>query len=317
MSAATDILILLFAAIVVLTLATALSQYLKLRFSPDGMNTVIETFNTRVMAWWGMVAALALAFLAGRTGVVLLFAFCSFAALREFLTLTTKLRADHWALVAAFYVVLPVQYWLVWSNWYGFYAVFIPVYVFLLLPMLAAMRGDTSRFLFRIAETQWALMVSIYCVSHVPALMMLQLPDFAGKNVLLMLFLVIVSQIAELLNVLISRYAGKHKISPNLPATRTWEGLIGTAIAAFILGAALFWITPFSPLQAGVMGTLIALMGYGGGLVMAAIKRDRDIKDWGHLIAGHGGFLDRLETIAFAAPIFFHLTRYYFDTSPI
>ena len=313
MNGASEIIALIFGAVVVLTLATALSQYLKLKYSPDGMNAVIENLNTRIMAWWGMVGLLGLAFLAGRTGVVLLFAFCSFAALREFLTLTTKLKADHWALVAAFYIVLPVQYWLVWSNWYGFYAIFIPVWVFLGLPIVAAVRGDTSRYLVRVSETQWALMIAIYCVSHVPALLMLDIPGFEGKNVLLMAFLVIVVQGSDVLQYVWGKLFGRHPVAPSLSPSKTWEGLIGGVLSAWVLGAALWWITPFSFWQAGLLSMVITLMGFGGGLVMSAIKRDRGIKDWGHLIAGHGGFLDRLDSVVFAAPIFFHLTRYFYS----
>ena len=315
MSGHLELFLLIGGAIVLLVLATTLSRYLKLRYSADGMNAVIETLNTRIMAWWGMVAALSLAFLLGRAGVVLLFAFCSFAALREFLTLTTKLRADHWALIAAFYIVLPFQYWLVWADWYGFYAVFIPVYVFLILPILAAVRGDPSRYLFRVAETQWALMIAIYCLSYVPALLMLVIPDFAGKGVLLMAFLVITVQGAEVCHYACDKSFGRHPLTPNLASSKTWEGLAGGIVSAGLIGAALWWITPFAFWQAGLLGMVIGAMSIGGTLVLSAIKRDRGIQDWGHLIAGHGGFLDRLGGVAFAAPIFFHLTRFYFDIS--
>jgi phosphatidate cytidylyltransferase len=77
-----------------------------------------------------------------------------------------------------------------------------------------------------------------------------------------------------------------------------------------LVGMGLFWITPFTVAQAALMSLVIVLMGFFGGLVMSAIKRDRQIKDWGHLIAGHGGFIDRLDSVIFSAPIFFHLTRY-------
>jgi phosphatidate cytidylyltransferase len=60
------------------------------------------------------------------------------------------------------------------------------------------------------------------------------------------------------------------------------------------------------------MSLAICLLGFGGGLVMSAIKCDRGVKDWGTTIRGHGGILDRLDSLCFAAPVFFHLTRYYF-----
>jgi phosphatidate cytidylyltransferase len=245
--------------------------------------------------------------------VVLLFALCSFAALREFMTLTRTGRADHWAVVAAFFVVLPVQYWLVWTDWYGLYSIFIPVYAFLLLPILAALRGETKGFLDRVAETQWALMIAVFCVSHVPALLYLQIPGFEGRGVLLIAFLVVVVQMSDVLQYVWGKLIGRRKIAPQLSPSKTWEGFLGGVACATLLGAGLWWMTPFTPWQAGLLAFVIALMGFAGGLVMSAIKRDRGVKDWGHLIAGHGGFIDRLDSVIFAAPVFFHVVRYFWS----
>jgi phosphatidate cytidylyltransferase len=278
-----------------------------------GPNEVIDNLNARIAAWWGMVTLMGLAFLAGRTGVVLLFALCSFAALREFMTLTRTGRADHWAVVAAFFVVLPVQYWLVWTDWYGLYSIFIPVYAFLLLPILAALRGETKGFLDRVAETQWALMIAVFCVSHVPALLYLQIPGFEGRGVLLIAFLVVVVQMSDVLQYVWGKLVGRRKIAPQLSPSKTWEGFLGGVGCATLLGAGLWWMTPFTPWQAGLLALVIALMGFAGGLVMSAIKRDRGVKDWGHLIAGHGGFIDRLDSVIFAAPVFFHVVRYFWS----
>jgi len=280
-----------------------------------GPNPVIDNLNARITAWWGMVALMGLAFLAGRTGVVLLFALCSFAALREFLTLTRTGRADHWAMLAAFFVVLPVQYWLVWADRYGIYSIFIPVYAFLLLPILAALRGETKGFLDRVAETQWALMIAVFCVSHVPALLYLQIPGFEGQGVLLIAFLVVVVQMSDVLQYVWGKLIGRRKIAPQLSPSKTWEGFVGGVACATLLGAGLWWMTPFTPLQAGALAFLVSLMGFAGGLVMSAIKRDRGVKDWGQLIAGHGGFIDRLDSVIFAAPVFFHVVRFFWSAA--
>ncbi len=278
-----------------------------------GPNAVIDNLNARITAWWGMVALMGLAFLAGRTGVVLLFALCSFAALREFMTLTRTGRADHWAVAVAFFVVLPMQYWLVWADRYGIYSIFIPVYAFLLLPILAALRGETKGFLNRVAETQWALMIAVFCVSHVPALLYLQIPGFEGRGVLLIAFLVVVVQMSDVLQYVWGKLIGRRKIAPQLSPSKTWEGFLGGVACATALGAGLWWMTPFTPLQAAGLALLVSLMGFAGGLVMSAIKRDRGVKDWGHLIAGHGGFIDRLDSVIFAAPVFFHVVRFFWS----
>ncbi|MCK3777745.1 phosphatidate cytidylyltransferase [Ensifer sesbaniae] len=314
MSAATlDMLKLLLGVGGILVLASSIGYVLKQKLSPDGSNGAIENLNARIKAWWAMVVLIAIAFVAGRVGVLLLFAFCSFAALREFITLIKTRRGDHWAIAAAFFVVLPINYVLLWAEQYGIYSIFVPVYAFLLMPIIAVMRGDTRDFLLRIAEVQWALMICAFCASHVPALLTLQIPDYEGRNVLLIAFLVIVVQSSDVLQYVWGKLFGRTKIAPTLSPSKTVEGFIGGVASATLIGASLWWITPFTPSQAALMSLLITLMGFFGGLVMSAIKRDRGVKDWGHLIEGHGGLIDRLDSVVFSAPIFFHLTRYWWS----
>jgi phosphatidate cytidylyltransferase len=259
-----------------------------------------------------MIAVLALALLTGDIGAVLLFAAISFLALREFITLIPARHGDHRTLLWIFFLVMPIQYWLVWSDWYGLFAIFIPVFVFLLAPARSALAGDTQDFLARTATIQWALMICVYCVSYAPALLMLQIDGYEGESAKLLLFLVIVVQSSDVAQYVWGKLVGRHKIAPTVSPNKTWEGFIGGIATATLLGTALWWMTPFAPLQAAVMSLVIALMGFAGGLVMSAIKRDRGVKDFGALIAGHGGILDRIDSLCFAAPVFFHLTRYFF-----
>lgn len=305
-----DLLAVLAGLLGVLIVASTIGHVLERRLSPDGSNAVVENLNDRIRAWWIMIVLMGLALIGGKTGVTLLFGFCSFAALREFITLTDTRRADHWALAAGFFVVLPVQFYLIWTEWYGLYSIFIPVYAFLLMPIIAAARGDTEHFLVRIAEVQWALMICVFATSHVPALLSLDIAGYEGRNVLLIAFLVIVVQISDVLQYVWGKLLGRTKIAPKLSPSKTVEGFVGGALSATAVGAGLSWMTPFTPLQAAFLALVIVLMGFFGGLVMSAIKRDRGVKDWGNLIAGHGGFIDRLDSVVFSAPIFFHLVRY-------
>jgi phosphatidate cytidylyltransferase len=159
---------------------------------------------------------------------------------------------------------------------------------------------------------QWAVMICVYCVSHVPALLTLPIPGFEDRNLLLIAFLVIVVQGSDVLQYVWGKMLGKTKIAPQLSPSKTVEGFVGGVASATALGALLWWITPYgSPWKAGLIALVISLMGFLGGLVMSAIKRDRKIKDWGHMIQGHGGMLDRLDSVVFAAPVFFHVTRYW------
>jgi phosphatidate cytidylyltransferase len=301
--------LLLFGGITAILVAASLIGFvLTLRYAES---LVVANLNARIRAWWVMVALIGLAFALGKAGVITLFAIASFAALREFLTLTRTRRGDHLALAAAFFVVLPLQYYLIGIEWYGLYSILIPVYVFLLLPVVAALRGDTAQFMRRIAEVQWGLMISVYCVSHVPALLTLPIPGFGDRKLLLIAFLILVVQSSDVLQYVWGKLLGRHQIAPSLSPSKTVEGFVGGIASATLLGAALWWITPFSPWQAAIMALVINLMGFCGGLVMSAIKRDRGVKDWGQMIEGHGGMLDRLDSVVFAAPIFFHLTRYW------
>ncbi|CAM3755053.1 hypothetical protein CCOS865_04949 [Pseudomonas reidholzensis] len=301
----------LFAGIgALLLLASVIGRLLKWR-AGSAPHAVIDNLNARINAWWVMVLVIGIAFLFGKYGVIVLFYCVSFYALREFMTLTPTRRGDYPALVAAFYVALPVQYLLIAMDWYGLFSIFIPVYLFLFLPILASFGGDTTRFLERASKVQWGLMIAVYCLSSVPALMTLDIPGFEGRNLLLIAWLILVVQISDVLQYVCGKLFGKRKVAPNLSPSKTLEGLLGGVALATLVGALLCWITPFNFWQAALMALTVNAMGFFGGLVMSAIKRDRGVKDWGHMIEGHGGMLDRMDSVCFAAPVFFHFVRYW------
>jgi len=259
-----------------------------------------------------MTGVFAAAILAGRPGAVVLFALVSFLALREFLTVTSTRRGDHRTVFYAFFVCIPLQYYLLAINWYGLFSILIPVYAFLYIPTRSALSGDTERFLERIAKIQWGLMVCVYCVSYAPALLMLEIPGYAGRNATLLLYLIVVVEVSDVLQYVWGKLLGRHAIAPTVSPNKTWEGFVGGVLGATVIGTALWAITPFRPWQAATMTLVVTLLGFAGGLTMSAIKRDRGAKDWGTALAGHGGVLDRIDSLCFAAPIFFHLTRYFF-----
>ncbi|MEM9584122.1 MAG: phosphatidate cytidylyltransferase [Pseudomonadota bacterium] len=306
-----SIFVLFGAACLLLIIATIGGEFLRRRISPTGTHPTVETYVTRLHSWWAMVFLLSIALLVGPAGVTLLFAFASFAALREFLTLTRKTKADHWALIAAFYVVFPLQFLFVWWGNTALFSIFIPVYAFLVLPILSVLRGAGNNFLSRISETQWGLMICVFCVSHVPALVTLDIEGSTGRSVLLIAFLVLVVQLGDLAEYYTGRRIGKTRIAKSV-SPKTRQGVIcGAAFAAFN-GGVLFWITPFAPWEAALIAVTIYLVGVGGSLVLAAIKADRGVKNWGHLIPGQGGFVDQMDSVVFAAPIFYHLARFFY-----
>ena len=296
-----------------LLVASATGAILRHRVTSDAGRVTVANLVARVNAWWVMVALIALAFAFGKGGVIVLFFLVSFFALREFVSLAYTRRGDHHALVAAFYVALPAQYFLVWIEWYGLYSIFIPVYAFLVLPILSTMGGDTKRFLERTAKVQWGVMVCVFCISHVPALLTLPIPGYEGRHLLLIAWLVIVVQGSDVLQYVWGKLFGRHKVAPVLSPSKTWEGLIGGVASATALGTALAPVTPFTTVQAAAMAFMVCLMGFLGGLVMSAIKRDRGVKDYGELLPGHGGILDRIDSLCFSAPVLFHLTRFFWS----
>jgi phosphatidate cytidylyltransferase len=295
-----------------LTLASAIGYALTRTTRSEHGRKTVENLNARIRAWWMMVAIFGLALATSTAGTVLLFGLISFLALREFITLTPTRRGDHRALFWIFFIFTPLQYWLLWIDWYGLFIILIPVFAFLFIPVRSVLAGDCERFLERAAKIQWALMICVYCLSHAPALLLLKIPGYANQNAKLLFFLVLVAQISDVLQYVWGKSLGKRKIAPTVSPNKTWAGFAGGIASATAVGTAMWWMTPFTPAQAAGMSFVVCLMGFAGGLVMSAIKRDRGVKDFGTIIEGHGGVLDRIDSICFAAPIFFHLTRYYF-----
>ena len=305
-------MITLFGGVLALLLVASLVGFvLSRRVTSEGGRLTIDNLNARIKAWWLMIAIFAVAFTFGKMVTIVLFALTSFYCLREFLSLTPTRPEDHRAVAAAFYLFIPLQYWLIAVEWQTLFAILIPVWAFLLLPLLSVMKGETEDFLPRTARIQWALMLTVFCISHAPALLILDIPGFE-ENFLLLFFLITVVQLSDVLQYVFGKLFGRHKVAPRVSPAKTWEGLIGGGLSASAVGAALFWITPFSPLEAAGMALTIVLAGFVGGLVLSAVKRSLKAKDWGTMIEGHGGALDRMDSVSFAAPVFFHLTNYFF-----
>lgn len=298
--------------VVVLIVASLTGQILKRRLTSPKSQSIVQNMIARTNAWWAMIAILAVTFAAGKTSTILLFVLISYFALREFITLTPTRPGDHNALSLAFFVAIPLQYYLIWINWYALFAILIPVYAFLILPSISVLSQDTENFLERTAKTQWGLMIAVYCISHAPALLMLGISGYTDQDALLLFYMMLVAQSSDVFQYVFGTLVGKTRVAPLVSPNKTVEGLVGGGLCAVGVGAAMWWITPFTPWQSAGMAFAIVVMGFLGGLVMSAIKRSLGAKDWGTMIKGHGGMLDRLDSICFAAPIFFHLTRYFF-----
>jgi phosphatidate cytidylyltransferase len=297
---------------VLLLVASIIGFVLKKMVKGEKGQEVVLNLNARINAWWVMILIFFLAMATGGIGSVILFGFTSFLALREYITLTPTHRADHRALFWALFIITPLQYALIGVHNYGLAIIMIPVYAYLFVPIRNVIAGDCQDFLARSAKIQWGLMVCVYFVSYAPALLLLHIPGREGQNGKLLYFLVCVAQMSDVLQYVFGKCFGRYKIAPTISPNKTIEGFVGGVSGAVVIGTGLYWITPFNPWQAALMALIIALMGFYGGLVMSAIKRDRGVKDYGVTIPGHGGIMDRIDSLCFAAPVFFHLTRYFF-----
>ena len=298
--------------VLVLTAATAVGQTLRTRAVSAARVASIANLNARIMSWWVMCAVVLGSVLLGPAGAIVLFALLSAGAFREFVALAPARREDHRVLLLVFFVAIPLQYGLVAARWYGLFAILIPVYGMLCASAAAALVGDTERFLERIARIQWGVMVCVYGVSHAPALLILDIPGYVGQNAKLLLYLILVVESSDVLQYIWGKLCGRRAIAPTVGPSKTVEGFAGGVATATLLGCALARITPFTMWQSALLSLVITIAGFAGGLVMSAIKRDRGVKDFGTAIAGHGGILDRIDSLCFAAPVFFHLTRYFF-----
>jgi phosphatidate cytidylyltransferase len=343
--------ILLFSVMAILLVAYLVGRALRRQPESTANPAVVRTFNLRVRAWAMMCAILIAGFLLDYIATVVLFALVSFWALREFITMTPTRRGDHRTLFWTFFLFTPLQYFLVGvgHEFYGFYTIMIPVYASLFIPARIAISGDPKRFLERVAKIQAGLLICVYALSHAPAVLDLELTTADGQpwvigappapigdqpapppavgaaqpaipqakdlgsNAGLLFFFVLLVQLNDVFQYMWSQLLGRHVIAPQINASRTWEGFIGGVLSTVLVGILLSWATPFGVVWAGPIAAAVAVAGFAGSMTMSGIKRDRGVKDYGTLVSGHAGVLDRIDSICFAAPVFFHITRFFFS----
>lgn len=312
--------------LVTLAVASIVGVFLR-RQPPELINpALIARFSQRVNTWWLMAAVLTFSIALHAIGTIVLFALVSFWALREFITMAPTRRGDHRALFWALIVFTPLQYvligleqlgWMKSIDHYGVYSIMIPVYASIFVPARIALSGDHKRFLERSAQITSGLLICVYALSHAPALINLKLASsngsaWQGSPIGLFFFFVLLSQLSELLQWTWGQVIGRRLIAEDISTSRTWEGFYLGTLSLGLVGAALWWVTPFTIWEAACMSMIIGVMGMFGSMTMSAIKRDRGVTDYGSLVVGHAGVLDRIDTLCFSAPVFYHLTRFFF-----
>ena len=301
----------LLAGVLSLLVVASTMGWMLSRHVADGTHrATVDNINARIRAWWVMAIVFMVSVTTGAAGSILLFTLISFLALREFVTLAPNRRADHRTLFWCFFVATPLEYLLIWIGWYGLFSILIPVYISIFVAIRTVLAGDTEHFLERTATTQWGLMICVYFVSYVPALLMLRIPGFDHQNAALIFFLVLVVQLSDVLQYVWGKSVGRRGRPVDQSRTRPGKADRRHPVRHGHRGGDSGGRRPSRPPGRRAWPLSSTVMGFAGGLIMSAIKRDRGVKDYGSLIEGHGGMLDRIDSLCFAAPVFFHMTRY-------
>lgn len=290
-----------------LVLASAVSiAMVKLRPLRD-----YRELRQRVRTWWWIVAVFAVALMFNHTVSVWVFGIVSFLAFKEYLSLIPTRRADHRVLLWA-YLAIPVQYYWVWSAWYGLFIIFIPVYMLLILPMRMVLIGETQGFLRAIGTLHWGLMITVFSLSHMAYLLVLpEANNPAGGIAGLLIYLVFLTEINDVSQYIWGKSLGKRKVIPKVSPGKTVAGFIGGVVTTVMLSALVApYLTPLNLYEALTAGALIGLAGFIGDVTISALKRDLGVKDSGSILPGHGGILDRLDSLTYTAPLFFHFVYY-------
>jgi phosphatidate cytidylyltransferase len=289
-----------------LLLATGTKIFLKAK-NPDKDYTELRL---RIRSWWWMVGSLCVVLVVSAGAAIAFFAFLSFLALKEFLSIVPTRQADRRVIFWA-YLAIPVQYYWVYIGWYGMFIIFIPVYLFLFMPLRMVLIGETEGFIRSAALLHWAVMLTVFCVSHIPYLLTLEPFNAEAGSIGLVLFLLVMTQFNDVCQYICGKMLGRHKIIPKVSPNKTWEGFLGGFVTITIISG---WVapllTPLNMLQGFVAGMIIAGAGFVGDVVISSVKRDLHIKDSSQLIPGHGGILDRMDSLFYTAPLFFHYTYY-------
>ena len=290
-----------------LILFTLTFQALK-KFRPK-MN--LKELIDRTTSWWKMLIIFVVCIFINKTFAIIMIGFLSFIALREMLSTlnfrTSDRRSMFWC-----YLVIPFQFYSVYIQWYGFFIILIPVIMFMILPFRNLITGDTKGITNSNATLQWSLMITVFSLSHLAYLLVIPTKaDFRAGNEALVLYLIFLTQFNDVLQFLWGKAIGKRKIAPKVSPNKTWEGFLGGLICTTLLAYLLRFLTPFTPIQSLIAGFMIAFSGFVGDLNISAIKRDLELKDMGNTIPGHGGIMDRLDSLSFASLVFFHLAYYW------
>ncbi|MGI1679251.1 MAG: phosphatidate cytidylyltransferase [Cellvibrionaceae bacterium] len=292
-----------------MTLVTALlltATFARLYLESKSPTKDYTELRQRIQSWWVMIGIIFVVLIVNKNLAITFFAFLSFLALKEFLSIVPTRQADRRVIFWA-YLSIPLQYYWVAIGWYGMFIIFIPIYVFLFLPMRMVLIGETKGFIRSAGILNWATMLAVFSISHIAFLIVLPVKNAMAGYLGPVLFILFMTQFNDVCQYVWGKLLGKHKIIPKVSPNKTWEGFLGGLLTVSLCAALVAPIlTPLTSIQGLFAGALIGVAGFIGDVVISSVKRDLQIKDSGHLIPGHGGILDRLDSLTYTSPLFFH-----------
>lgn len=303
-----EMIVVMIGVFIVLVLSSLICAYLTKRYP----NKDFTEIKLRIKSWWGMCIIFTIALVIHSTVSLIFLALLCFLALKEYFSFIPTNRS-HRAVLFWAYLSIPIQFTFIYFGFYGMFIIFIPVYMFLFIPIQAIFIGETKGFLQSMGSVQWGLMLMVFSLSHLAYLIVLPGEKSTVPGASLVLFLVILTQANDVFQFLFGKAFGKHKIVPKVSPNKTWEGFVGGIIATTILSLCIApFLTPFTLLGMIIAGVYISIMGFIGDVNISALKRDLNIKDTSQAIPGHGGILDRVDSLTYTAPLFFHFVRFFY-----
>ena len=292
----------------VLIICSSIFGIISLKNKSDSISELVVRTNS----WWKMAIGITVVATAPAIIGTVVLAYVVFVALREMLSIIPLRTADRIVLVAS-YIAIPIQFYLAYKNYYYLFQIFIPLVMFISVSVILVLTGETNRIGRSMAIIPTTLMLTVYMPSHMVLLFHVSVPGFTVGAGGLIIFLIMITAFNDIFQFTWGKLLGKRKILPRISPNKTWVGFIGGVFTSGVLGGALSFLTPLDYINCFYIGLSLSIIGFIGDSIISAVKRDLKIKDTDDLIPGHGGAMDRLDSIVLTTPTFYHLLIFFIE----
>ncbi|MFA6237759.1 MAG: phosphatidate cytidylyltransferase [Bacteriovorax sp.] len=276
-----------------------------------GNSNLINELIERTRSWWVMLLIFTVVVFINRELATIGIALLSLIAFRE-LSSNLNLRNSDRRTILWCYIAIPFQFMAAYTQYYAFFVIFIPVIMYIFLTFRTVAKGDVENITRSLGSIHWAIMLTIFSFSHIVYILSFPLKEnFSAGNGGMVLFLVLITEFNDIFQFTCGKFFGKNKIIPSVSPNKTTEGFIGGMILTTFMGYLLKFLLPINTEKTVILTVLLCIVGFSGDITLSAVKREHKIKDMGNSIPGHGGMMDRLDSLAFTSITFFYLIRYW------